>query len=148
MYRHNTTATFQVKEYVKTKEMGTSHVAGELRLLAAIPDRMVATKFEMINSEAVEVICRRIYGLFRAWENVDKLSDWKQPRGESGKKWRSKVRWDLADEYDALALEGDDLMIDEADEEVRKRLERKALFSKYLDKAGMGSGASGARDDE
>eukprot|EP00959_Pyramimonas_sp_CCMP1952_P256721 5363353-Pyramimonas_sp.AAC.1 len=77
--------------------MGTSYVAGELRLLAAILDRMVATKFEMIKSEAVEVMGRRIYGLFRAGENVGKLSDWKQLRGESGKKWRSKARWDLAD---------------------------------------------------
>ncbi|CAK0903468.1 unnamed protein product [Prorocentrum cordatum] len=91
LYRHNTTATFQVKEYIKSKEMSTSHVAGELRLLAAILDRMVATKFEMINSEAVEVICRRIYGLFRAWEQVSKMSDWKQPKGEGGKKWPSAL---------------------------------------------------------
>ena len=77
------------------------------------------------------------------------MSDWKQPKGEQGKQWRSKVRWDLSDEYDALAFEGDDLMIKEADEEVRKRQERNALFNKYVDNAHGGSGgAAGEKDNE
>ena len=43
--------------------------------------------------------------------------------------------WHLADEYDVLAMQNADIQIDEADDEVRKRLERKALFAKHLDNA-------------
>eukprot|EP00959_Pyramimonas_sp_CCMP1952_P129409 2706342-Pyramimonas_sp.AAC.1 len=72
-----------------------------MALMAAIMDRMLNAGQDMVNSQAVEVICRRLCGLFRAFENVKKLSDWKQPRGEGGKRWKSKLRWELADEYDA-----------------------------------------------
>eukprot|EP00959_Pyramimonas_sp_CCMP1952_P211460 4425303-Pyramimonas_sp.AAC.1 len=44
----------------------------------------------MVNSQAVEVICRRLYDLFRAFENVKKQSDWKQPRGEGGNAGRAR----------------------------------------------------------
>ena len=135
MYKFGTSAKFQVQQYVRAKELEACHAASEMALMAAILDRMLNSDQDMVNSQAVEVICRRLYGLFRAFENAKKQSDWKQPRGEGGKRWKSKVRWELADEYDAVALESDDWAITDADEEVRKRLERKALFNKYLDKA-------------
>ena len=79
-------------------------------------------------------MCRRVYALWKAFEDVNNINDWKQPCGSSGK-WKSKVKWHLADEYDALALEGAELIIDEADDEVRKRMEKKTLFSRYATKA-------------
>ena len=83
-----------------------------------------------------------MHGLDLAFANVRKLTDWKQPRGQQ--KWKSKVRWELCDQYDIRALDEDELYIPGADEEVRNRLEKKALFKKYLDKAGE---ASGGADD-
>ena len=77
---------------------------------------------------------------------VKKLADWKQPRGQAGQKWKTKVQWAIADEYDALALQTSDVMIEEADDEVRKRLEKKALFQKYLDKSGIEGDKKGEDD--
>ena len=138
MYKFETSAKFQVQQYVRAKELEACHAASEMALMAANLDRML----DMVNSQAVEVICRRLYGLFRAFENAKKQSDWKQPRGEGGQRWKSKVRWELADEYDAVALADGELRVDDADEEVRKRLERKALFAKHLDKAVGAAGAA------
>ena len=88
-----------------------------------------------MNSEAVEILTRRIHGLQLAFRDVRKLSDWKQPRGQSGQKWRSKVQWHLCDQYDIRALDEEDMAAGAVDEEVRKRLETKALFNKHLNKA-------------
>jgi len=54
------------------------------------------------------------------------------------------VQWALADEYDVTALERSQLVCDEADEEVKRRLEKKALFNKYMEKAGVAPGGSSA----
>ena len=91
---------------------------------------------DIINSEATEILCRRLHGLELAFAHVRRMADWKQPRGQSGAKWKSKVRWELCDQYDIRALDEDGLYIPGADEEVRSRLEKKALFKKYLEKAG------------
>ena len=65
----------------------------------------------MINSDAVEIMCRWIYALFKAFERVQRLGDWKQPKGAG--KWKTKVMWHLADEYDAIALEDQELQDDD-----------------------------------
>ena len=88
-----------------------------------------------MNSEAVEILTRRTHGLQLAFREVRKLSYRKQPRGQSGQKWRSKVQWHLCDQYDIRALDEEDMAVGAVDEEVRKRLETKALFNKYLNKA-------------
>ena len=91
------------------------------------------TGLEIVNMSAVEAICRKIYGLIRAFEDVKCEDDWKAPRNHSGK-WRSKVKWDLHREYDVQSLESDEWSTTEADEEVTERLRKKALFQKHYDK--------------
>ena len=56
------------------------------------------------------------------------------------------MQWHLADEYDVVALQDGELQVEDADEGVRKRLEKKAPLAKHLDRAvAMGTfGASGA----
>ena len=106
------------------KELDLCHAAGEMRLMAAILDRMLVPRdgvpYDMVNSQAVEVIARRLRGLFRAFEGVRRQSDWKQPEGAPGQRWKSRVRWEFANEYDALALEVDEWALPGPDEEVRK----------------------------
>eukprot|EP00972_Heterocapsa_arctica_P111426 16404941-Heterocapsa_arctica.AAC.1 len=69
---------------------------------------------------AVEAICRRMYGLTRAFEDVTKESDWQKPKNHQGK-WRSKVKWQLLEEFDVKALEQNEYAVPEADEEVATR---------------------------
>eukprot|EP00969_Alexandrium_andersonii_P229657 10142368-Alexandrium_andersonii.AAC.1 len=76
---------------------------------------MIQSGHDVINSDAAEIMCRRVYAIWKAFDKVAKLSDWKQPKGAG--KWRSKAQRHLADEYDAIALENGELQVDEADEE-------------------------------
>ena len=51
---------------------------------------------EAVNSYTMEVRCRRLYGIEKVFELVECEKHWRQPRGEEGKKWKSRVRWELA----------------------------------------------------
>ena len=70
-------------------------------------------------------------------------ADWKQPKGSGSGKWKSKVKWQLLQEYDVQALESSDWSIPSADAEVSDRLQRRALFAKHLNKLEE-SGGGGA----
>ena len=61
-------------------------------LLGMILDRIVREPGDVIHSEAMENLCRRLHGLELAVAKVRKLSYWKQPRGQQGQKWRTNVR--------------------------------------------------------
>ena len=65
-----------------------------------------------------------------AWRTGNNLVDNRERNGSR------TVRWELCDQYDIRALDEDELYIPGADEEVRNRLEKKALFKKHLEKAG------------
>ena len=96
----------------------------------------------MINAPALEAICRRIYGLARAFEDVHKEADWQKPRNFQGK-WKSKVKWQLLEEYGVRALEHNELAVPEADEEVVQRLKTKALVATHLGQLGEALGDRG-----
>ena len=124
--------------FIKDKELDGCHTANEFLMLSMVLDRWIRSVPNAINTEGVEIICRRLHGIRRAFGNVKRQADWKQPRGQGGQKWKSKVNWELCDQYDIRALDAEELIIPDADEEVRHRLERMALFQKYLDKANVG----------
>jgi hypothetical protein len=42
------------------------------------------------------------------------------------------VKWQLLEEFDVKALETNEYAVTEADEEVTKRMQQKALFAKHL----------------
>ena len=104
---------------------------------------MVTTMPDFAASEGCEMMCRRIYGLKRAFKEVKCQADWKQPKGNPGAKWRSKVRWDLAAEIDWRSLQEDEEEIPEIEQEMHVRLRDKALIAKSL-----ASQLGGAEDDE
>ena len=101
-------------------------------MLGLLLDRLVILEQEtsVVILSAVEALCRKIYGLLRAFEDVSCEDDWRQPRNHSGK-WRSKVKWDLLREYDVQSLESSEWAIPEADDEVSERIKKKALFNKH-----------------
>eukprot|EP00972_Heterocapsa_arctica_P076194 11241308-Heterocapsa_arctica.AAC.1 len=78
-------------------------------------------------------MCRRIYALKKAFENVKTANDWRQPKGAGAAKWKSKVRWDLANEIDIRALSGDVESLPGIDKELQGRLKERALLNKYVD---------------
>ena len=103
-----------------------------MTLLCMVLDRSVMSTPDFASTEGCEMICRRIYGLKRAFRDVKSLGDWKQPKGNAGQKWRSKVRWDLSAEIDWRSLQEDDEEIPEAEHELQLRMKDKALMAKAL----------------
>jgi hypothetical protein len=134
-YKSGITAAGGARNWATEKELEGCHVAKEFLLLAMVLDRLVRSNEDVVNSEAVEILCRRMHGIKRAFSDVHCANDWKQPRGQQGQKWKSRVKWELCDQYDIRALDSEELNIPEADDEVKQRLEKMALFNKYLAKA-------------
>ena len=98
-------------------------------------DRMIRSSPEFIMSEGCEIMCSRIYALRRAFHDVQQQADWKQPKGQNAAKWRSKVRWDLANEVDWRSqLDGDE-MLPNVEKDLQERLHVKTFFNKYFHKA-------------
>ena len=58
----------------------------------------------------------------------------------SASKWKSKVRWDLAEQIDWRKIQEDsDFSMLGLEKEISERLQQKALFNKYLGKAAEGA---------
>ena len=118
-------------------------IAGELILLGEILDRMIRRKKhrvkKIINHPACEGICRRIYSYKLAFREVERESDWRRPKGDQGKNWKSKVKWGLAAEADVIALEERDGTIPNVDKEVAQALRDKAYFKKQLGNIEVGA---------
>lgn len=87
-YKSGRSATAEVRQFISERELDNCHAAKEMLLLAMILDRIIRDPSTvMINSEATEILCRRLHGLELAFAKVHKLCDWKQPRGQQGQKW-------------------------------------------------------------
>ena len=120
------------KAWIKEKDLHRNHIANEMTLHCLVLDKMVKSSPDFVMTEGCEMLCRRIYGLKRAFREVKCGTDWKQPKGPTGAKWKSKVRWDLANEIDLRALQEDDEEIPELEQELQTRLKDKALMAKAL----------------
>ena len=131
-----------IKAFVKEKELTGNHIEGELMLLAMAIDSMVKSDANFINCEAAEILARRLYGIRRAFAQVHARADWQQPKGQQANKWKSKVNWALCREIDLKSLKDDLETIESVEMEVKKRLEQKALFNKWLQKSEESAGHS------
>jgi len=72
--------------------------------MEAVDDSIITDERDVINSIAFEKLCRRAYGLERAFENVWCEGDFKRPGTQKGKSWKSKVHRDLCDQYDTRGV--------------------------------------------
>ena len=121
------------QRWIQDKQLERNHVAHEMLLLAMVLDRSLQEDSDYINSQTCEIVCRRIYALKKAFEQVRSSADWKQPKGAAASKWKSKVRWGLANEIDLRALSAEGESLPEVDKELQARLKDRALMSKYVD---------------
>ncbi len=114
-------------------------------MLGLLLDKLIVLgqNVDVVNLPAVEVICRKMYGLVRVFEDVTCEADWKAPRDHKGK-WQSKIKWQLLQEYDVRCLESSEWSLPEADAEVSERLKRKALLAKHLSGVPAGAAPTGS----
>ena len=103
-------------------------------------DRMLENGEDLVNNQSAELVCRRLYAIFKAYEKVTKLEDWQRPKNQSGNKWPSKVDWVLGDMY--FTVDSDMFEVPAADDEVQEKLKRRALFNKHLSGAVVEGGAA------
>ena len=132
------------RSWVADKELERNHVAHEMMLHCMLLDKMLLSSPDFPTSEGCEMICRRVYGIKRAFREVRCSHDWKQPKGSGAAKWRTKVRWDLAAEIDWRALEEDDEDLPEIEHELQTRVKDKAILARYL---APGTNAVGEDED-
>ena len=128
-----------VKQFVREKQLEGHHIEHELQVYGLAVDSQVKDNASFINTEACEILCRRIYGIRRAFSLVKGRADWQQPRGQGANKWKSKVQWGLLDEIDMRSLKQDTGTIEPVEADLRKQLEKKALLNKWMTK-GLGQG--------
>ena len=137
LFKNNRSAQHEMEDFITSRQLTKCNAAQELLLLALIVDRMVREPgLPIVNMPAVEVIMRKMYGLIKAFEGVKQESDWKRPQGQQGQKWKSRVRWDLLQEFDVASLAQTEWEIEEADDEISSKLKRRALMAKHLDTLG------------
>ena len=121
-------ATQMAQRWVQDKQLERNHVAHEMLLMCMVLDKSLLSVRDFVNTESCEIIARRIYALKKAFENVRNAHDWRQPKGAAGSKWKSKVRWDLANEIDLRALSGEVGALPGVDKELQGRLKDRALL--------------------
>jgi hypothetical protein len=74
---------------------------------------------------------RRLYAFEQAFQEVHQESDWRAPRGEGAKKWRTKVRWGVLDSLDLYALEAESSQIPEVDQEAHEVAQAQQRYTSY-----------------
>jgi len=67
-----------------------------------------------------------------ALADVKKVEVWRLPKGPSANKWRSMVRWDLANEIDWRAITCNASMLPGVERELQDCMHKKAVFAMYL----------------
>ena len=135
VYSHHGSAVKFAREWTRSKELEKNHVGHEMVLHCMTLDRMIRASPDFITTEGCDIICSRIYALRRAFQDVETQSDWKRPKGQAAAKWRSKVRWDLANEIDWRSLLDGDDTLPNVEKDLQDRFQVKAFFNKYLAKS-------------
>ena len=144
MFSPHPSAEKMAQAWIQEKQLERNHITHEIILLALVLDRSLMEDTGFVNSQTCEIVCRRVYALKKAFEAVKSTADWKQPKGAASSKWKSKVRWDIANEIDLRALVGETDSIPEVDRELQARLKDKALMSKWIETS---TGSAKEEDD-
>jgi hypothetical protein len=133
VYRNGTAGVQYAQRWIQTHGLERCVPAQELlSIMEAVDDAITVDEKDVINSVSFEKLCRRAYGLERAYEDCAKESDWRRP--ENSKSWKTKVKWDLCDRYDLRGMSQRGTRIPLADKEARGEMETEAAFNKYYQK--------------
>ena len=107
-----------------------------VRIASTIDNLLFDDQIDLFNSTATERLCRRLYGVEIAIKDVTNQNN------------LSKADWTMSDELDLNNVEGNGFTPENALEEVRKRLERKANVSKWIAKSKEHDGPKGPKKDK
>ena len=79
-------STESTKCLVREKQLEGHHIEHEMQVPALALDSQVKSDSNFTNPEASEILCRRVYGIRRAFSAVKSRMDWPQPKGQGAHK--------------------------------------------------------------
>ena len=133
-YKDGKTVIDLIEKFGDKKDLTGHHLYDTLLLVArAIHEKVMdEAEPEMINSEATELLVRKLYGTIKAFDLVESCKDWEVPKGGAPRGWKSKVNYDVIREYDSLADDSLGVAVPASGAELRRRLKDQALLRKHL----------------
>ena len=133
VYRGGRRGVDYAEDWIKNHGLSRNHMAQQMRHELGVIDQMLLYDgIDIVNSSAAEMICRRCYALERVFDDVHCEADWK-----TDKKEHNKTKLTMMDEYDVTAVMSRGEPSPDADATVRKRMEMRAQFNKYLGKQAL-----------
>jgi len=145
VFQHNKKGREYALDFLRDRELTNCREAyqGLVGPLTAI-DKLLFSDPPLenfINHEGVELQAKKAYATEKAFERVQKESDWKKPAGAGGSKgWKSKVDWREAGLIDPeMKQDTGVVQLREVEEESRKEIDREAILIKSKQKLAEGS---------
>ena len=117
--------------FLEGKKLKGCGIAGEMLTLLRIIDRyLLVDRLEgWINWPSTECLCRKAFGVEKAFARCKVVGDWLKPKN-AGKDWKSKVDWAACDKVDPSNLEFDGSRYEALEDEVKSGMEHDALMAK------------------
>lgn len=129
-------ASEEADRIIDTKDLHGSQWAHDFRNFGGLIDAHIREPgSDILNSEAGERLARSWKASIEALKFVLRREHWKQPKGQQGQKWKSKVDWKRFRmiDWESLARESD--AIPELDDEIMDRMKQEALETKWASKS-------------
>ena len=129
VYQGNRRGVQYAKEWIAAHRLEKCNLANQMVLHMMQADTaLLYDNYNILNSASFEILARRCYGLERAYELCRAQDDWSDAK-------RGKVRLHLLDEYDLCSIMATGTRVPSADQEVKREMEIRAQFNKYLHKS-------------
>ena len=136
IYAENKRAKQWFEDWLSAKQLMECPEARELIAIGAALDVMMLDDpvENFINLASVESMCKKAYGITQAYANVNNKEDWHCPAGSSKSKWKTKVQWEVAKQYDPELRKDALPPVPEVEEEVNNVLNLQAQLQKVQQK--------------
>lgn len=129
---YNFTSYFE--KWLFDKKLLKSSIVNEVRLLSAGADADVEdVSSPCVERESFEMKTSKLHGFMMAFDDVKEESDWRPPKGQNSRSWKSKVKWALLDMHDPTKMAVPSSAIENVDRARAEVSQNKTNFQKHLD---------------
>ena len=135
-YKNGKNFTRYFTDLLQDKSMMDSSVVGEILLLAANADADVEdVTVAALSRESFENTASKLHGWEFALEDVKGESDWRPPKGQSSRSFKTKIKWGLLDMHDPLEYRSSSAVIEGADKEKARHVQQRQQMQAHINSA-------------
>jgi hypothetical protein len=135
IYKNGYNAQKYFDEWLTSKGLKKSSFVSEVNLRARQMDADVEdTEVPCLARESFEMNASKLYGFTQAFKDVWCEGDWRPPKGQTSKGFKSKIRWGLLDLYDQVELEKERMTVESVDRERQAYAARQRDFDMNVDR--------------